>query len=138
VRRLLARCQREDVSAVDDSVVLPPRAGEDEVAGLEARRVRRHDAADRLADHRVADRRRRRVDRCDLVHRLAHVRVEGQVEATEQHLALAGVGHRRFFQPEVLERGRAMRAGGEDDTTVDRLVLGHRGRSIIDRSSSGT
>ena len=94
-------------------VVRDPRSlGEPVVAG-------RHDLPDGAAGHRLADAERGRV-RLDGVHPAAHVRVDRDEGIPDQHLPLAGIGHVRLDEREVLRPRDAVGARGEVDLPADR------------------
>ena len=94
-----------------------PIAAEHRVARREAGRAGGHHLARRLPLHHRAD-----LDRLGVGlrvrHAAAHVGVERQEARAHQHLALRGLGRRRFADLEIVRRGLALRAAAKQDLQV--------------------
>ena len=116
-----------DAAAVREAVLLPPRAGQHEVALGEPVVPRRHDPPHRPPGHHVAQLDRRRVRR-PRVHAAPHVGVERQVDGADEHLARGGFRRRRLVQPEVGLGREPLGAGVQQNPAV------RAGRHALHRS----
>src|SRR5690606_11226953 len=118
------RIQPAQPLAVGQRIELPAAAGEHDVSFLPVRVAGGDDLADRAAFHDFAD-----LDRLGVgaggAHAAAHIRVEGQINGFQQHLAFARRRDGSTFQLEMALVRHALRAFDQDDA----LILFHSGFS---------